>query len=260
LLVAIVLADHLTGFELSLSSLYLVPVALVTLAFGFKAGMSMAFIAYGAWIGISINATVALARAGTLYVFWEGGIRFATAAAFVALLDKLRCSLEQERQRSRRDPLTRLPNRRAFFEALEAERQRARRYGGTISIAYIDLDDFKQLNDRQGHRTGDKALRAIAATMLRHVRQIDLPARLGGDEFAVAYIQISHTAALTAVTLLRDRLLEVVGKHRWAVSFSIGLASFETVPDGVETMISAADRLMYEVKKQDKGSICHRTL
>jgi diguanylate cyclase (GGDEF)-like protein len=125
-------------------------------------------------------------------------------------------------------------------------------------VAYIDLDDFKQLNDRHGHRTGDRALRAVAAAMLRHVRQVDLPARLGGDEFAVAYLQTSSEAALKAVTLLRDRLIEVVKKHDWPMSFSIGLASFETMPDSVDAMISAADQLMYEVKQAGKGDIRQR--
>lgn len=255
LLAVIVLGDLATGFELSLSSLYLVPVALITLSFGMKAGMSMALVAYGAWIGV--NSGGSLMHPGTLYVFWEGSIRFATAAAFVALIDKLKRGMEQEMRRSRRDPLTRLPNRRAFFEALEGARQRARRYGGTISIAYIDLDNFKQLNDRQGHRAGDRALRTVAATMLRHVRQVDVPARLGGDEFAVAYIETSAAAGLKAVNLLRERLTEVVEKHDWGVAFSIGLASFETMPDSVEAMINAADRLMYEVKQHGKGTIRH---
>ena len=256
LLAAIVLGDLATGFELSLSSLYLVPVALITLGFGMRAGMSMALLAYGSWIGV--NSAGALERSVTAYVFWEGGIRFATAGAFVILIDKLKRTMEREMRRSRRDPLTRLPNRRAFFEALDDALKRARRYRRSISIAYIDLDNFKQLNDTQGHHAGDRALRAVAATMLHHVRQVDVPARLGGDEFAVAYIETSAAAGLKAVNLLRDRLTEVSERHDWGVTFSIGLASFETVPDSVEAMIDAADHLMYEVKQHGKGSIRHQ--
>lgn len=207
---------------------------------------------------MAVNSTATQGRAAPFYVYWEAGIRFATAAAFVVLLDKLKRSLEQEMRQSRRDSLTQLPNRRAFFEAVDAKRQRCRRYGGTLSVAYVDLDDFKLLNDRQGHRAGDRALRAVAAAMLRHVRQVDLPARLGGDEFAVAYVETGPDVALKAVTLLRERLLEVARKHRWPMSFSIGLASFVTIPETVDAIIDAADQLMYEVKRQEKGGIRHR--
>jgi diguanylate cyclase (GGDEF)-like protein len=256
LLLGLVIADYATGFELSLSALYLVPVTLMTLAFGMKVGLSMTIVAYGAWV--IVNTKQDYAHAAPFFVYWEASIRFATAAAFVILIDKLTRSLELEIQQSRHDALTHLPNRRAFLEAVEAQRQRCQRYGGALSVAYIDLDDFKQLNDRHGHRTGDRALRAVAAAMLRHVRQVDLPARLGGDEFAVAYLQTSSKAALKAVTLLRDRLMEVVKKHDWPMSFSIGLASFETMPDSVDAMISAADQLMYEVKQERKGDIRQR--
>jgi diguanylate cyclase (GGDEF)-like protein len=207
---------------------------------------------------MGVNATAAHERTAAFYVYWEAGIRFATAAAFVVLLYKLKRTLEQERRQSRRDALTQLPNRRAFYEALDAERQRRRRYGGTLSVAYIDLDDFKLLNDRQGHRAGDRALRAVATTMLRHVRQVDLLARLGGDEFAVAYVETEPDAALKAAILLREHLLKVVQRHDWPLTFSIGLASFRTAPETVDAMIQAADQLMYEVKKQGKGNIRHR--
>jgi diguanylate cyclase (GGDEF)-like protein len=258
LLAAIVTADYLTGFTLSLSSLYLAPIALITLGHGMKAGLSMAVVAHGAWIGV--NAAGDPARAGTFLILWEGGIHLATAAAFVVLLDKLKRSLETEIRRSRRDALTHLPNRHAFFEAVDAERKRSRRYGGTLSIAYIDIDDFKQLNDQQGHRAGDRALRTLAAAMLRHVRQVDVPARLGGDEFAVAYVETSPEDAVRAVTLLRDRLLKVIEKHDWPISLSIGLACFRTAPRTVEAMVNAADRLMYQAKQREKGGIVHKVI
>ena len=253
LLAAVGVGDYVTGPHLILSSFYLIPILVVTWKISAKSGIATACLAYALWTGI--NLLGGGVDVSVSYVLSEGSIKLATGLLFVVLLSKLKQSLAREARLARHDFLTRLANRTAFYETVGAEMSRCRRSGRPLSIAYIDLDNFKQLNDRSGHRVGDNALKEISEIMRSTLRSTDVPARLGGDEFAVMLPEAEANAAAKAVQTLQSRLLRTMQERHWPITFSIGLATFETIPGSVDEMIKRADTLMYVVKKDCKGGM-----
>lgn len=252
LLGLITTGDFLIGRDLSLAPLYLIPVMLISWKASATLGVGVSMLASGLW------AAVALHRDGTAmagFIAWESAIRLATAILFVALLSNLKASLARVNSLARKDSLTDLANRGSFYELLNQETLRCKRYGGAISVIFIDLDKFKNLNDRSGHDVGDEALRVVAQTLRAQLRSTDLPARLGGDEFAVMLPEMDARGASQATQILQSRLLSAMEKRGWPVTFSVGLATFTTPLDSVDDMIRRADQLMYKMKREGKGGI-----
>jgi diguanylate cyclase (GGDEF)-like protein/PAS domain S-box-containing protein len=169
--------------------------------------------------------------------------------------EKLEKALENEKNLSRLDFLTQIPNRRAFSEALQLEATRSRRYKRPLTLAYIDLDNFKQVNDQLGHETGDELLRLIAQTILATIRSTDTVARLGGDEFALLLPETGKDAAVEVMTKLSRILLEAVEARHWPVTLSIGLVTFAKPGESVAQMVKVADDLMYSAKTQGKNRV-----
>jgi diguanylate cyclase (GGDEF)-like protein len=168
---------------------------------------------------------------------------------------KLRSALEREKNVSRIDFLTRILNRRGFYEIAATEAQRARRYRRPLSLVYVDLDNFKAVNDSMGHESGDEVLVHVAATIQTAVRGTDFVARLGGDEFSILLPETDQEQAMVVVGKLRKNLLEAMGDRGWPVTFSVGVTSFRTVPESVDEIIREADRAMYSVKLKGKDSV-----
>ena len=153
-----------------------------------------------------------------------------------------------------RDALTGLHNRRAFIRLAEAERRRSRRYGRPLALAFIDLDDFKRVNDEMGHLEGDRLL-ASFARILAGGRDSDVAARLGGDEFVLLMPETDRDAALAAIERIRWRatLEPVIGGR--GVTFSTGIAAFASAPKSVDAMLEAADHLLREAKQSRKSTV-----
>jgi diguanylate cyclase (GGDEF)-like protein/PAS domain S-box-containing protein len=164
-------------------------------------------------------------------------------------------ALAREKDDARLDFLTRIANRRAFYEIAFTESARARRYGRSLTLIYLDLDNFKQVNDTYGHEVGDELLIEVAATIRSNVRTTDTVARLGGDEFALLLPETDQDAALLVTNKLREVLLNSMQRKNWPVTVSIGLVTFSTPPESVEEMVKQADAVMYSVKARGKNSI-----
>jgi diguanylate cyclase (GGDEF)-like protein len=149
------------------------------------------------------------------------------------------------------DPLTGLPNRRLLFELLQKTFDIALRNETKVGVIYLDLDDFKPINDRFGHAAGDGALVAIAGQLRSMLRASDTIARVGGDEFVVvlATVRDSQDIALTATKILEEcgKPLSIAGES-CKVGFSMGIAVFPDDGDTIEGIVSAADAAMYRVK------------
>lgn len=162
--------------------------------------------------------------------------------------------LDQLEKTSLTDTLTSLPNRRAFNNRLEQAVSHAKRYGEKLSIAYLDVDGFKGVNDTMGHHRGDDLLSLIAETMMKDLRSDDLPARLGGDEFAIIY---AHKNGDGMVPRLKAELDMAVRENGFPVSFSIGVINyFGDKEVSSDDLVKYADELMYEVKRGTKNAIC----
>jgi diguanylate cyclase (GGDEF)-like protein len=156
------------------------------------------------------------------------------------------------------DELTQLSNRRRFTETLAVEVRRADRFGDPLSLVLADLDDFKQINDRYGHQTGDEVLRRFADVLRENVRDFDLPVRYGGEEFAVLLPETGldgaeQLARRLQTALLRLRLPEI-GADRPPVTASFGVAAFPAARNA-EELLSAADGALYRAKAAGKNRV-----
>ncbi len=159
---------------------------------------------------------------------------------------------------SRLDALTGLANRRELDARLAEEFARARRQGHALALAMIDIDDFKQINDRFGHATGDAVLRAVATLLRQHCRAIDLVVRYGGEEFCVVFLEAEGSLAARACEAMRA----AIAGHDWAalhpdlkVTASLGLADRGHL-DQPQALLAAADTQLYEAKRTGKNRLC----
>jgi diguanylate cyclase (GGDEF)-like protein/PAS domain S-box-containing protein len=168
---------------------------------------------------------------------------------------------EQARLLARHDALTGLPNRRVFTTTLETSFSHAQSGLANLSLLLIDLDDFKKINDLQGHQIGDAVLCEIARCLGASLRKSDMVARLGGDEFAVISVDekvleahmedTAHLATRLLGILQRPLLLD---EGRFEINASIGIATYEPGITDVTSLMRAADIAMYQAKRTGKGA------
>lgn len=153
------------------------------------------------------------------------------------------------------DPLTPLPNRRAFVREVERAIARVARYGTGIALMYVDVDHLKAINDAYGHSAGDAALNHVAALLRNEVRAGDLVARVGGDEFALLVEPVDMKAAQAKADALRRAaqtgVLDWKG-HAVNVGVSIGVAII-AADDSVESLVARADAGMYVAKNGQRS-------
>lgn len=156
------------------------------------------------------------------------------------------------------DALTGLPNRRMFEQRLGQVLELSRRSGRSCALLFVDLDDFKAINDTRGHAVGDRVLQAVARTIVGAVRQVDTVARLAGDEFTVLCENVdSEEAALQIVTKLQHAFeppLDIDGEPL-AVRASIGLSLFPRDAQDARTLMASADAAMYRIKQGHKRKL-----
>jgi len=164
---------------------------------------------------------------------------------------------ERIQRQATTDGLTGLLNHRTFYEVLEKELWRSRRYGGRLSLIMIDVDNLKQVNDTFGHRAGDTVLREISRRIKSCIRQIDTAARYGGDEFAV----ILPNTSLNDAKVVAERMLKAVSSRPavWnnreiALSISVGVGQCET-DISPEDVTSRSDAALYQAKQAGKNTV-----
>ena len=245
--------DYALGQQVRLTVLYIVPLMLLTWTAGRAFGLLLSLVACLSWAILDHNNGRFGEQTGYLWLEW--GLAFVALGAMVIGLTALKHSLAEAHFASRRDTLTGLVNKGGFYQVVSAELEVCRRYRRTLSVAYIDCDNFKEVNDRFGHHVGDEVLRIVARTMGRKLRASDLPARLGGDEFAVMLPETNAESCRQVVEMMQQRLLTEMQAHHWPVTFSIGIATFMRMPPSIDDMIRMADQLMYSVKNTRKGDI-----
>ncbi len=254
LLCVVAVLDYLTGYELSFSLFYLIPIALFSWFISSWLGVVISFISAALWLIVDVFA-------GTQYshpaiYFWNTLIRLGFFNLTVLLLS-LGKALERERTFARTDYTTGIVNARFFHILAQREIDRAIRYKTHLTIAFMDVDNFKGINDRFGHTTGDKVLGIIASAMQRHLRKTDIVARVGGDEFAILLPDVGQEAAQLVIPKMQRRLLDEIWLNDWSVTFSMGVLTFITPPNSVDEMLNMADTLMYSVKNNGKNDILY---
>lgn len=240
------------GHNYQLYMFFLLPVIIVSWYGSGKAGFLISLISVIGWLAADLSM-----RRGI--PFWaelvNDLVRLSVLLIVVLMANRLRNALDREHDMARQDTLTGLANRRAFYELGEIETERSRRYKRPFTALFIDLDNFKTVNDSKGHEVGDRLLKTVAEILHSRLRTTDICGRLGGDEFAVLLPETGKKSAAIFAAELHSRLMEAMKNHDWPVTFSIGVATFHTTPESLDELIEKADALMYLVKQGGKNAI-----
>ena len=254
--VAVVAAvDYVTGYEISFSLFYLAPVALAAWYVDKRTAIAIAALSSVSWF-------LADFAAGNHYhhwtvPIWNALIRLGFFLVNGILVAILRQVLLDQQQRASIDALTGVFSRRAFQERLQHDLQIARRNRAPLTLALLDLDNFKTLNDTQGHAKGDQALICAAQALMKATRAMDTVARLGGDEFVLVLPETDRPGAEEVIAKLRHELQRALESVAPGVTCSIGVLTFLDAPGSVDAAVGAADALMYDAKRQGKNAVTY---
>ena len=256
LLVVLIISvvDYIIVIDISLSILYLLP---ISLTIWYSTRWFSFLLVLVSTVGWFIAEFAAKTNLNWLLLFWNTAVRLIVFLTIAYLISSLKIAYEKEKKLARTDGLTGIINQRFFLELLRLEYKRSIRYDHCLTLAYLDLDNFKEINDRFGHYVGDKLLRLIAQTIQKQIRETDTIARLGGDEFALLLPETHYEAGEAILRRIQQSLKTTIEVDSPTVSFSIGAVTFLSLPDSVDLMLKKADSLMYQVKKSGKNRIEH---
>ncbi|HEY9595006.1 MAG TPA: GGDEF domain-containing protein [Spirochaetia bacterium] len=252
LLVAISIADFLTGYEMGVSFFYLIPIGVISWVNGGWAGVASAVVASAVWGYVDHATGHVYSRA--FYLYWNAGMRLLAFSSIAVVLSALHRALREARILARTDHLTGAVNSGSFLTVVQSEIERTRRYGRPFSLAYLDLDNFKMVNDTLGHAVGDDLLRVVVVVVREQLRTSDTVARLGGDEFAFLLPETDQEAAQAVIAKVQGSLEAKVRERNWPVTMSIGCVTVGPTGAAAEELLHQADTLMYRAKMGGKNA------
>lgn len=251
-LLSIATIDYFTGTEARVYPLYYLPIALSAWRVSTRIGVLFAVLSTVLWM-------LAMSMAGPK---WSVGIYALNTAtqgiSFVLvslLVSNIATRLALKNELSQTDPLTGLKNTRAFTDLGGFTVSSAQRTGRPITLAYLDLDNFKGLNDRFGHEVGDQALKWIGKVLLEQTRKSDVVARLGGDEFVILLPDTSEEAAKALLERIVNAIATEMAAQEWPTTASIGAHVFLTPPETLSIAIQKADAVMYRAKNAGRNRV-----
>ena len=252
LLGGVAFLDYITGVELSFSLFYLLPISLIAWTVSERFGLVVAFISAVIWQAVDFWS-------GARYSFefayiWNAIVRLGFFMLPVFMI-RLNRAMEREKALARTDFLTGALNTRFFHEMAQMEINRSFRYQRPFTVAFIDVDNFKTINDTFGHTEGDTVLRAIATKIKNHLRKTDIVARVGGDEFVVLLPETDAQTAPIVISNMQHALVQEMNENGWLVTFSMGGLTLTAPQLSVDEMLGRADQLMYAVKNGGKNNI-----
>jgi len=245
--------DYLTGFEIAFSFFYLIPGGIAAWYIGRNSGFFITFVSMAVWVITNIAAGETFSQ--EIIRYWNASIRLFVFIIIIQLLEEFKRALHHERLLSHTDHLTGIPNSREFYFQANEELLRATRSKLPLTVAYIDVDSFKRVNDQFGHAEGDHILLVIAQAMACNVRQTDTVARIGGDEFAILLPNTDQNGTMAIINKVQTKLMEEMAKTKSNTTFSIGVITFIHPPTSVDELLQKADEVMYEVKSKGKNGI-----
>jgi diguanylate cyclase (GGDEF)-like protein len=244
--------DIVAPRELSILGVYLVPIVIVAWCFPDPSSWVIETLCcFGICAIEEVNAPITTSASLLAVSVLFRGLFFAAVAIATHDVKRAHRILEL---RSERDPLTGLLNRRGFEKAARVELERARRHHRPIALAFLDIDDFKRINDQKGHAAGDRILQLVGTTLMGG-RKFDLVARIGGDEFVVLMPETSERGARVAVERIRRSFHASAGSLGVSTGFTTGVAAFSRAPRHVAALLAEADRLLFQGKRAQKGSV-----
>jgi diguanylate cyclase (GGDEF)-like protein len=248
--------DYGTGYDLSVALFYLLPVALASWYLGRNTGVLVSLLSAEALL--LANAFTPQGKSFPLpLVVWNALSRLGFFLVMVFLLSMLRQALERERALARTDYLTGVWNTRAFQEFANRELERAKRQHLPLTLVYMDLDDFKLVNDGQGHAAGDRLLQEIGRSLMNNLRATDVVGRLGGDEFAILLPDTGYQEAKSVIAKLERTLTTEIQTEGFPVTMSMGAVTCKETLASLEELLRTADHLMYSAKRSGKHGLQH---
>lgn len=250
------LADYLTGSDLNVSVFYILPVSVAAWAFGRRAGLLVGILCALVWAAQLMYTDFERVLAHPLTASWNTASRLITYSIIALMLGDIRRHYIHERRQARYDDLTGALQGRAFRDLLDLEIERARRLGRRLTLAYVDLDGFKALNDMHGHAAGDTALRGFAQAVGTVLGPFDHFARIGGDEFLLLLSERDHGNCRIAVETLHQQLADALATLGYPLTCSMGALLVD--PDIVAApyeLVRRADDLMYQAKRAGKNQL-----
>ncbi|MCQ8105092.1 diguanylate cyclase [Methylomonas sp. SURF-2] len=246
-------ADYLTGPLMPFEFFFLLPIGLA--AFFLRSFWAYFFAMLSALAVIPVLSQL-FVTSFTPPIVMEFFSRMIVYLVFAWLGVKLRQLLNELDRLASQDSLTAAARGRFFYEFGTAELARSFRSKSPLCLVFIDLDNFKEVNDNQGHQLGDQLLVAVADTIKANLRQGDIFGRLGGDEFAILLAQTSREEAKTITRRMRENLLAAIGRFETRVTFSIGVVTYlADKPVTIAELVALADSAMYAVKRSTKNAI-----
>jgi diguanylate cyclase (GGDEF)-like protein len=245
--------DHFTGTEIRVLSLYFVPLALAGWQLKRTGAVFASLFATFVWPLAQYTSGVRYSSAA----IWSINILTQAAAFFTVglLVAEHAKRLRVEESLSRTDALTGLRNRRVLVDEATMTLELCKRHARPVSVAYIDLDNFKQVNDSYGHARGDQVLKECASIIASSLRSTDLAARFGGDEFALLLPETSPKDAVALMERVRMNLANNAGLQSMGVTATIGVIGEEVSRTAIEDLLSRADARMYEAKSSGKNRV-----
>jgi diguanylate cyclase (GGDEF)-like protein len=249
--------DFLTGYEIAFSLFYVLPVALVTWLTNRRLGLVTSLAGAIVWYWADVASGHPYPH--PFIPVWNTIIRLGYFVIITLLLSALRRAMEREKELAHTDNLTGAMNSRFFYDLAQMEIDRFQRYEHPFTLTYIDLDNFKGVNDRFGHPVGDHVLRTVASSARKYLRKTDVFARIGGDEFVLLMPETNEESARVALSKILDGLKEEMRLGDWPVTFSIGVLTCNAAPPSTEDLVRMADDLMYSVKRDTKNGMKYST-
>ncbi len=250
-------ANVSTPPQIKLGLLYLVPVMIATWYAGLFWGTVFTLLSMALRMQVELNQ---LAEHTTLWASSLNQISFAAVCGIaMSAFRNIQKTQLMLHALATHDPLTQVLNARSFEQRLTQELERNRRYKRPMALLYLDLDDFKTVNDSHGHQTGDAVLRLVADAIRGAVRQADAVGRMGGDEFAVLMPETDAVLADAAAQRLASGV-GIVFEGSPQVTASIGLVSCTATDAGTDAVLRRADQAMYDAKRAGKNRVVKATI
>lgn len=249
------LIDYLTGPEIAFSLFYLLPIILITWYVGSVVGFIASIISAVVYYVVDILTG---AEYSQLFVsYWNAAIPLAFFLIITVLLAALKRSYAQGKVLALTDNLTGAIDTRSFSEVATKEIERARANKQPLSVAYLDLDELKSVNDSLGKSIGDRVLSSVVKQAKRELRKVDTVARLGGDEFAILMPVTDQDDAKEIISRVHSRLMKEVKKRKWPITFSIVVLTCFKMPLTSDELIRRLEDLMVTAKKGGKDSLSY---
>ena len=254
--ILIALLDSQITFEIGFSIFYLIPISLATYYGGFRQGLVISVLSALAW---GFNDWYTGHRYTNHWMpLWNIFMRLGYYILHSYMLRRYTTLLAYTSSLAYTDTLTGAFNTRYLARHIARLRDTGRTAKQPVTLAYIDLDNFKEVNDTHGHDEGDQVLRVLAEETRKTIGENDIFARLGGDEFVVVIPERDFTAAKQIIEQLTMNVLAAFRRRGWPVTLSIGALTYNHAAKIPVSPMQQVDQLMYKVKKTGKAAIRHQ--